>query len=74
MKAEEVLQRETGSFEGKSRFRDDVLDAMEQYANQRVIEELDEVIFQLNMIGSSNPLILELFNKLNQRIKELKTN
>ena len=38
--AKEILQKETDGFEEQSRLRDDVLDAMEKYANQRVIEEL----------------------------------
>ena len=41
----EILQEETGGFENQSRLRDDVLDAMEEYAkqNEARIEELTKL-------------------------------
>ena len=61
MKPIEILQNETDGFEEQSRLRYDVLDAMEQYANQKVIEELENIAKEIGI-------------PIANRIKELKQN
>tara|TARA_B110000285_G_scaffold38042_1_gene41247 strand:+ start:149 stop:337 length:189 start_codon:yes stop_codon:yes gene_type:complete len=61
MKPIEILQNETDGLEEQSRLRYDVLDAMEQYANQKVIEELENIAKEIGI-------------PIANRIKELKQN
>jgi hypothetical protein len=56
-------------FEEQSRLRDDVLDVMEQYANQRVIEELERIPNLKTPLGEEIRLS---YHYVLKRIKELK--
>ena len=68
MKAEEVLIKETDSFQQSSRLKDDVIEAMKQYARiqiekdrERIKEYLGEgvLITQINKVINETPIILD---------------